>query len=105
MPRWAAAGTAAACIQVANHEVGTLQPYAEAAEICQRTEVPLVLDATAALGRIDLSDAARLVGADGLGWRVWRSSVGRHSGDQEECPLASALPHRRLPGRPLAGRA
>jgi cysteine desulfurase len=42
---------------VANHEVGTLQPYAEAAEICQRAEVPLVLDATAALGRIDLSDA------------------------------------------------
>ena len=29
------AATAAACIQVANHEVGTLQPYAEAAEICR----------------------------------------------------------------------
>ena len=52
-----AAGTAAACIQVANHEVGTLQPHAEAAETCQRAGVPLVLDATAALGRIDLSDA------------------------------------------------
>jgi cysteine desulfurase len=51
-------GTAAACIQVANHEVGTLQPYVEAAEICQRTEVPLVLDATAALGRVDLSGDA-----------------------------------------------
>jgi cysteine desulfurase len=62
LDRWTAAvrtaGTAAACIQVANHEVGTLQPYAEAAEICQRTEVPLVLDATAALGRINLSDAS-----------------------------------------------
>jgi cysteine desulfurase len=61
LDRWArtveTAGTALACIQVANHEVGTLQPYAEVGEICQRAEVPLVLDATAALGRIDLSEA------------------------------------------------
>jgi cysteine desulfurase len=59
--RWSAAvgtpGTAAACIQVANHEVGTLQPYAEASEICLRAEVPLVLDATSALGRIELDDS------------------------------------------------
>lgn len=48
-------GVAAACLQVANHEVGTLQPYEEAAELCQRAGVPLVLDATSALGRIDLS--------------------------------------------------
>ncbi|MGH3339332.1 MAG: aminotransferase class V-fold PLP-dependent enzyme, partial [Propionibacteriaceae bacterium] len=56
LERWAAAvgssSTAAACIQVANHEVGTLQPYVEAGGICQRLEVPLVLDATSALGRI-----------------------------------------------------
>jgi cysteine desulfurase len=61
LAQWSAAvgsaGTAAACIQVANHEVGTLQPYGEAAEICQRAEVPLVVDATAALGRVDLGDA------------------------------------------------
>jgi cysteine desulfurase len=54
LDRWTAAvgtaGTAAACIQAANHEVGTLQPFMEAAEICQRADVPLVLDATAALG-------------------------------------------------------
>ncbi|HET8914493.1 MAG TPA: aminotransferase class V-fold PLP-dependent enzyme [Propionibacteriaceae bacterium] len=75
LDRWAAvvgaAGTAAACIQVANHEVGTLQPYAEAAEICHRTGVPLVLDATAALGRVDLSGAA--------GWSVltgWAAAFG-----------------------------
>jgi cysteine desulfurase len=47
-------GVAAASLQVANHEVGTLQPYAEAAELCAQVEVPLVLDATAALGRVDL---------------------------------------------------
>ncbi|WP_152361523.1 cysteine desulfurase family protein [Microlunatus speluncae] len=48
---------AAAVLQVANHEVGTLQPYAEAAEACRAAGVPLVLDATAALGRIELRDA------------------------------------------------
>jgi len=76
LEQWAAAvgiaGTAAACIQVANHEVGTLQPYAEVAEICQRTEVPLVLDATAALGRFDLSAAA--------GWSVLTGWAGAFGG-------------------------
>ena len=67
-----AAGTAAACIQVANHEVGTLQPHAEAAETCQRAGVPLVLDATAALGRIDLSDAT--------GWSVLTGWAGAFGG-------------------------
>ena len=76
LERWGAAvgtaGTAAACIQVANHEVGTLQPYAEAAEICHRTGVPLVLDATAALGRVDLSGAA--------GWSVLTGWAGAFGG-------------------------
>jgi cysteine desulfurase len=66
------AGTAAACIQVANHEVGTLQPYVEAAEICRRTDVPLVLDATTALGRMDLSDAA--------GWSLLTGWAGAFGG-------------------------
>jgi len=48
-------GVAMACLQVANHEVGTLQPYEEAAELCAQARVPLVLDATAAMGRIELS--------------------------------------------------
>ncbi len=55
-------GVAAASLQVANHEVGTLQPYAEAAELCAQAGVPLVLDATAAVGRIDLPAS--------LGWSV-----------------------------------
>jgi cysteine desulfurase len=55
-------GVAAASLQVANHEVGTLQPYAEAAELCAHVEVPLVLDATAALGRVDLQAS--------VGWSV-----------------------------------
>jgi cysteine desulfurase len=48
-------GVALACLQVGNHEVGTLQPYAAAAQMCAAAGVPLVLDASAALGRIDLS--------------------------------------------------
>ena len=76
LDHWAAAvetpGTAAACVQVANHEVGTLQPYAEAAQICQRVEVPLILDATTALGRIDLGVAS--------GWSVLTGWAGAFGG-------------------------
>lgn len=61
LDEWEAAmrgdGVALACLQVGNHEVGTLQPYVEAAEICARAEVPLVLDASSALGRVDLTQA------------------------------------------------
>ncbi len=49
-------GVALACLQVANHEVGTLQPYAAAAQACRAAGVPLVLDATTALGRLDCTD-------------------------------------------------
>ncbi|GAA1837346.1 cysteine desulfurase family protein [Microlunatus capsulatus] len=58
LERWRAAvrapGVALACLQVANHEVGTLQPVDAAAEACQEAGVPLVLDVTSALGRLDL---------------------------------------------------
>jgi len=76
--RWAAevatAGTAAACIQAANHEVGTLQPYGQAVDICQRAGVPLVLDATVALGRIDLSGVS--------GWSLLTGSAGAFGGPE-----------------------
>lgn len=49
-------GVALACLQIANHEVGTLQPYATAAAACRAAGVPLVLDATTALGRVDATD-------------------------------------------------
>ncbi|HEY6812668.1 MAG TPA: aminotransferase class V-fold PLP-dependent enzyme [Propionibacteriaceae bacterium] len=73
--RWSAAvgtpGTAAACIQVANHEVGTLQPYTEALEICLHAEVPLILDATSALGRVELGES---------GWSVLTGWAGAFGG-------------------------
>lgn len=71
----AAPGVAAATLQVANHEVGTLQPYAEAIEACQQAQVPLVLDATTALGRVDLSRSG--------GWPVltgWAGAFGGPAG-------------------------
>jgi cysteine desulfurase len=59
LDRWTAAvlaeGTALAALQIGNHEVGTLQPYVEAVAAGAQAGVPVVLDATAALGRVDLS--------------------------------------------------
>ena len=59
LDRWTAAvsteGTALAALQVGNHEVGTLQPYEEAIAAAQGAGVPVLLDAAAAMGRVDLS--------------------------------------------------
>lgn len=73
---WTAAvggpGVALACLQVANHEVGTLQPYAAAAEACRAAGVPLVLDATTALGRVDTTALG--------GWSVLLGWAGAYGG-------------------------
>ncbi|MFJ7418029.1 cysteine desulfurase/sulfurtransferase TusA family protein [Streptomyces uncialis] len=42
--------TALACLQSANHEVGTEQPVAEVAESCRAAGVPLLVDAAQSLG-------------------------------------------------------
>ncbi|WP_420081024.1 cysteine desulfurase/sulfurtransferase TusA family protein [Streptomyces sp. JL4002] len=41
--------TALACLQSANHEVGTVQPVAEVAEVCGAAGVPLLVDAAQSL--------------------------------------------------------
>lgn len=55
LPAWAQAvaadGVALACLQSANGEVGTVQPVAAAAAACAEHGVPLLVDATASLGR------------------------------------------------------
>ncbi|MFB4307910.1 cysteine desulfurase family protein [Actinomadura sp. GTD37] len=43
--------TALACLQSANHEVGTVQPVDEAAAACRAARVPLFVDAAQSLGR------------------------------------------------------
>ncbi|MGR8011015.1 aminotransferase class V-fold PLP-dependent enzyme [Streptomyces hypolithicus] len=42
--------TALACLQSANHEVGTVQPVAEIAQECRAAGVPLLVDAAQSLG-------------------------------------------------------
>ncbi|MFF0203071.1 cysteine desulfurase/sulfurtransferase TusA family protein [Streptomyces sp. NPDC005017] len=42
--------TALACLQSANHEVGTVQPVAQVAEVCRAAGVPLLVDAAQSLG-------------------------------------------------------
>ncbi|CAL9585329.1 cysteine desulfurase/sulfurtransferase TusA family protein [Streptomyces sp. Tu 3180] len=42
--------TALACLQSANHEVGTAQPVAEVAGVCRAAGVPLLVDAAQSLG-------------------------------------------------------
>ncbi|GHH34521.1 cysteine desulfurase/sulfurtransferase TusA family protein [Streptomyces candidus] len=44
------ADTALACLQSANHEVGTEQPVADVAQQCRRAGVPLLVDAAQSLG-------------------------------------------------------
>jgi cysteine desulfurase len=54
--------TALVCVQAANHEVGTVQPVAEVAELCRSRRVRLLVDACAAAGHVPLDFAG--LGAD-----------------------------------------
>jgi cysteine desulfurase len=65
-------GTALAALQVGNHEVGTIQPYAAAIAAAHAAGVPVALDATAALGRIDLAGVS--------GWSVLTGWAGAFGG-------------------------
>ncbi|GAA2732721.1 cysteine desulfurase family protein [Actinocorallia aurantiaca] len=55
--------TALACLQSANHEVGTVQPVAEAAEACRAAGVPLFVDAAQSVGRVPVPDGWSLLAA------------------------------------------
>lgn len=59
-------GTAAACLQAANAEVGTRQPVGPASELCGAA--PLLVDATAVVGRDDVPATWDVLTADGHGW-------------------------------------
>ncbi|GII76042.1 aminotransferase [Sphaerisporangium rufum] len=63
-------GTALACLQTANHEVGTLQPVAEAALACREAGVPLLVDAAQTLGRLPVPP----------GWSVLAGSAHKWGG-------------------------
>lgn len=61
-------GVALGCLQVANHEVATLQPVDEVAAGCRRHGVPLLVDASHAAGRVTLPAGWSLLSAGARSW-------------------------------------
>ncbi|GIH45635.1 cysteine desulfurase [Microbispora rosea] len=61
-------GAALACLQTANHEVGTLQPVEEAARACREAGVPLLVDAAQSAGRLPLPEGWSVLTASAHKW-------------------------------------
>ncbi|MGC9667245.1 cysteine desulfurase family protein [Planosporangium sp. 12N6] len=63
-----APGVALAALMSANHEVGTVQPVARAAELCAAAGVPLYVDAAQSAGRVSLPTGWSLLSASAHKW-------------------------------------
>jgi cysteine desulfurase len=74
LPGWrsavGASGVAAAALMSANHEVGTVQPVANAAAACWEENVPLIVDAAQTIGRMAVP----------TGWSVLTGSARKWGG-------------------------
>jgi cysteine desulfurase len=60
--------TALACLQTANHEVGTLQPVAEVADALAEAGVPLLVDAAQTVGRLPTPPGWSVLAASAHKW-------------------------------------
>ena len=69
-------GTALACLQAANHEVGTVQPLAPVFEAAAEAGVPLLVDAAQVVGRMPVP--RRVVRAVCFVSQMGRARRGRH---------------------------
>src|SRR6266511_2070163 len=63
-----APGVALAALMSANHEVGTVQPLAAAAELCAQAGVPLFVDAAQSVGRLPVPPVWTLLSASAHKW-------------------------------------
>ncbi|GAA4996248.1 cysteine desulfurase/sulfurtransferase TusA family protein [Kitasatospora paranensis] len=61
-------GTALAVLQTANHEVGTVQPVAEVADLCGSVGIPLLVDAAQSAGRLPVPGGWSLLTASAHKW-------------------------------------
>jgi cysteine desulfurase len=96
-------GTAAACLQAANGEVGTRQPLPQVLAAARTRGVPLLVDAGSVLGRdvppkgfdVLVADARSWAGPPGVGLLIVRSGVRwRSDGPADEAEYG------RIPGDP-----
>ena len=60
--------TALACLQSANHEVGSLQPVLEVTSLCRDRGVPLLVDAAQTVGRFAVEDGWSYLTASAHKW-------------------------------------
>lgn len=95
--------TLLACLQSANHEVGTLQPVEEAAAACAAQGVPLLVDLAASAGRMPAPAGWSLLTASARKWGgpagVGLLAVRKGTRWREPLPADDREQHR-VPGFP-----
>ncbi len=95
--------TLLACLQSANHEVGTLQPVEDVTAECERHHVPLLVDAGASAGRVPVPAGWSLLTASARKWGgpagVGLLAIRKGTRWREPFP-SDDREHRRVPGFP-----